>query len=81
LKGSIYANQGGVPADSLKRIALVIHAPSASSSPYNASEYWIEYRIPQGFDKKIFDPPSKKDYAPGALLLREVDSSHSYYFY
>ena len=79
LTGTIYANQGGLPVGSTKRIALIVEPlPIPMSTIIHDSQYWIEYRIPQGFDQKIFDPPDKKDYAQGALLLREVVSPHSY---
>jgi hypothetical protein len=78
LEGSIYANQGGPPVGSPKQIALVIRPPT--SIPFNGSEYWIEYRIPQGFDAKTFKPPGN-GYGPGALLLREVvENKRSYYY-
>ncbi len=70
--GTIYANQGGLPIASTKRIALIIDVPSPSSpSAYANSQYWVEYRTQQGYDRRILP----------ALLLREVVTSHSYYLY
>ncbi len=70
--GTIYANQGGLPVGSTNRIALVIDVPPPSSpSAYTNSQYWVEYRIQQGFDRVIRP----------ALLLREEVSSHSFYLY
>jgi hypothetical protein len=69
--GNIYANQGGLSVGSTNRIALVIDvSPPSSPSAYTNSQYWVEYRIQQGFDRRI---------AP--VLLREVVSSHSFYLY
>jgi hypothetical protein len=80
--GSIFANQGGPPVGSPRQIGIVI--TFEWTNVYNNSEYWIEYRIPQGFDRGLstvspqgFDrglvaPPE------GIILLRELSSGNSF---
>jgi hypothetical protein len=67
LTGTLNPNQGGLPVGSANRIALIIDVPATST------QYWVEHRIPQGFDRQLTGGPQ------GALMLRKVKESHSFY--
>jgi hypothetical protein len=62
LEGSIFANQGAPPVGSSRYIAILItsEARQFGGTPPN---YWIEYRIPVGFDA---------GFTNGIVILREV---------
>jgi hypothetical protein len=82
LTGSLYANQGAPPVRSPKKIALTIGGiPQTTEDP---PQYWIEYRLPYGFDLGICRPVSTtvNDLPPeGVLVLHKVSfegTLHSY---
>jgi hypothetical protein len=51
---TIFANQGAPPPGSDRRIALAVgDVPKTTGDP---AQYWIEYRHPSGFDRKITEP-------------------------
>lgn len=68
LEGSIFANQGTPPVGSDRKIAINISRPSGFRRPLGL-EYWIEYRIPEGFDRGFGSVPPRE----GTLLLRKID--------
>ena len=71
LIGSLYANQGAPPVGSPKKIALTVGDRPIENLP----QYWIEYRLPHGFDLGICRPVSTtvNDLPPeGVLVLHKV---------
>jgi hypothetical protein len=70
LSGDLFANQGAPPVGSSRQIAIVITFGPLSSF----GDYWIEYRVPQGFDSGFISksPPE------GILLVREVFAGQSF---
>lgn len=74
LTGSLYANQGAPSVGSPKKIALTID--SIPQTTEDLPQYWIEYRLPHGFDLGICKPVSTtvNDLPPeGVLVLHKVD--------
>ena len=70
LEGSIFANQGAPPAGSDRVIAIMISMPS--NTPFSGPptlEYWIEYRIPDGFDRGFLTVGTYN----GFILLRKIN--------
>ena len=72
MEGSIFANQGAPPLGSDRQIAIMITRPSRFSTSHGlepALEYWLEYRVPEGFDRGFASVPPRE----GILLLRKIE--------